>query len=155
RPPFPEGTLLEKAQSHLDTLPPPVHALRGDLSADLVAVLERMMAKEPGRRYQTPAEVIQALAPFTGVTPAPVVLPAEGTSVGVPAGPTQVAAAPRKGRRRALALGVVAAGCLLLAGGLTAFLALRGPGGTAGTPASAPSTGQVLYVLPVHRFWYP
>jgi hypothetical protein len=36
----------------------------------LAAVVETMMAKEPGRRYQTPAEVADALAPWTQ-TPIP------------------------------------------------------------------------------------
>jgi formylglycine-generating enzyme required for sulfatase activity len=41
--------------------------------AGLAAVVARMMAKDPARRYQQPAEVAQALAPFitTGLGPLP------------------------------------------------------------------------------------
>src|SRR5207302_2999981 len=76
-------------------------------------------------------------------------------SVIVPPGPTQVAAAPRRPWRRALAAGIVAAGCLLVAGAVAAFLAGRGPRAAApGQPPPSP-TGQVLYVLPSRDFWYP
>ena len=39
---------------------------RRDLPPGLLAVVERMMAKDPEQRYQTPAEVVAALAPFAG-----------------------------------------------------------------------------------------
>jgi putative intracellular protease/amidase len=117
------------------------------------------MAKDPGRRYQTPGEVIQALAPFTGATPVPV-LPV-GTAVQVPSGPTQVAAVPggtrrrTPGRRRALALGVVAVAGLLAAGGLARLLAPRGPGNAAPPQPAAAREPQVLLILPSRQFWFP
>src|SRR5262249_49807544 len=64
--PFPGGTLIHKVMAHIERQPTPLPALRPELPAELARVVERMMAKDPGRRYQTPAEVVQALAPFTG-----------------------------------------------------------------------------------------
>jgi serine/threonine protein kinase len=65
RVPFPEGSLLQKLMAHVDRQPQPITELRHDLPAGLVQVVNRMMAKDPSRRYQTPAEVAQALLPFT------------------------------------------------------------------------------------------
>jgi hypothetical protein len=51
---------------------PSVRRARPDVPAELAAVLERMLAKNPADRYATPAEVVAALRPFAGDT-----LPAE------------------------------------------------------------------------------
>jgi serine/threonine protein kinase len=64
RPPFPEGTLLQKLMAHQELTPKPVTAFRDDVSPELAGVLERMLAKEPARRYQTPAEVARELMPL-------------------------------------------------------------------------------------------
>src|SRR5439155_1919345 len=45
--------------------PRPLHDIRPETPADLAAVVERMMAKDPADRYQTPAEVADALAAWT------------------------------------------------------------------------------------------
>jgi hypothetical protein len=63
RPPFPEGTPLQKVMAHLDRKPPPVTAVRPEVPAEVARIVERMLAKEPAQRYQTPAEVAEALAP--------------------------------------------------------------------------------------------
>ncbi len=65
RPPFPEGTILDKLLAHGQRTPAPPSGV----PAALVRVLERMMAKEPAHRYQTPAEVAEALRPFTAAAP--------------------------------------------------------------------------------------
>jgi serine/threonine protein kinase len=62
--PFPEGTLVQKVMCHVERTPPPLTDFRDDLPPELLDVLARMMAKKPENRYQTPAEVVQALAPF-------------------------------------------------------------------------------------------
>jgi WD40 repeat protein/serine/threonine protein kinase len=68
--PFPNGTFLDKVVRHATQKPTPISQLRPELPSGLVRVVERMMAKLPEQRYQTPAEVAQALAPFTkGHTP--------------------------------------------------------------------------------------
>jgi serine/threonine protein kinase len=57
RPPFPAGTARDKLLAHGRRTPPPLSNFRGDVPPALARVLERMMAKDPARRYQTPAEV--------------------------------------------------------------------------------------------------
>src|SRR5262249_45186266 len=66
--PFPEGTALQKVTGHLERPPRPLADLRDDVPAALAQVVERMLAKDPADRYQTPAEVAQALEPFAGYT---------------------------------------------------------------------------------------
>jgi serine/threonine protein kinase len=60
--PFQDGTLPQKMIWHQVRQPKPVRALRPDVPEDLARVLDKMIAKEPERRYQTPAEVSAALA---------------------------------------------------------------------------------------------
>jgi serine/threonine protein kinase len=63
--PFREGTALQKLVRHQIERPTPIRELRPEVPEGLAAVMERMMAKEPADRYQTPAEVAEALAPWT------------------------------------------------------------------------------------------
>jgi hypothetical protein len=67
--PFPESSILKKLLAHREKAPQPLTELRRDLPTKLVRVVERMMAKDPARRYQTPAEVVRALAPFAAPPP--------------------------------------------------------------------------------------
>ncbi len=92
QPPFPEGTLMQKLKAHSLRQPAPLSRARPGLPAGLEPVVRRLLAKEPAKRYQAPAELAAALAPFT-VGPA--------------------AKVPR--RRRRLALAGAAALVLLLA----------------------------------------
>lgn len=62
--PFPQSTTAEKLAAHLHQQPSRLTHLRPEIPAGLVAVVERMMAKEPTDRYATPAEVAAALLPF-------------------------------------------------------------------------------------------
>jgi parallel beta-helix repeat protein len=64
RPPFPRGTLVQKIMAHTERTPDSLAQLRPDLQPGLIRIVERMMAKAPGHRYQTPAEVRAALEPF-------------------------------------------------------------------------------------------
>jgi serine/threonine protein kinase len=68
QPPFPTGTPLQKLAAHVSKNPQPLTELRDDLPEGFMPVLERMMAKNPRHRYQTPAEVAIALEPFTLAT---------------------------------------------------------------------------------------
>jgi len=54
----------EKLTGHLRDTPPSIRLLRTDVSAELAAVIERMMAKNPAERFSTPAEVAAAMTPF-------------------------------------------------------------------------------------------
>ncbi|MBY0461035.1 MAG: serine/threonine protein kinase, partial [Gemmataceae bacterium] len=73
-PPFPEGSVTQKLIWHRDRPPRPISALRPEVPDELARVLERMMAKDRAKRYQTPAEVLGALAPWVA---APIAPPAE------------------------------------------------------------------------------
>jgi serine/threonine protein kinase len=68
--PFDEATTAQKLIWHQTRQPEPIRALRPDVPEGVVAVVEKMMAKDPAQRYQTPAEVADALAPWTQ-TPIP------------------------------------------------------------------------------------
>ncbi len=51
-------------KAHLERTPAPLRSLRRDVPVELARVVERMMAKDPAARYQTPAEVAAALERF-------------------------------------------------------------------------------------------
>jgi hypothetical protein len=77
--PYTEGNSFEKLLAHQKAPPPDVARLRGDVPAEVRQALARMMAKDPARRYATPAEVAEALAgPAAGGGDG--VLPAPGTA---------------------------------------------------------------------------
>ena len=42
----------------------PLNLVRPEVPAELAGVVATMMAKDPARRYRTPADVVEALAPF-------------------------------------------------------------------------------------------
>jgi tRNA A-37 threonylcarbamoyl transferase component Bud32/anti-sigma factor RsiW len=67
--PFPEGAALDKLTAHCERAPAPLTDLRRDVPPALARVVERMMAKDPAQRYQTPAAVAEALTPFLAETP--------------------------------------------------------------------------------------
>jgi serine/threonine protein kinase len=72
-PPFTEGTVAQKLIWHQTRDPKPIPQIRPEVPADVVAVVERMMAKETSARYQSPSEVAQALEPLiqTPIPPPP------------------------------------------------------------------------------------
>jgi eukaryotic-like serine/threonine-protein kinase len=61
QPPFPDGNFFQKLLKHQNERHPDPRLLRPDLDDDFVAVLDKLLAKQPARRYQTPAELIAAL----------------------------------------------------------------------------------------------
>jgi eukaryotic-like serine/threonine-protein kinase len=73
KPPFPGASVAEKIKARLSGTAPSVREARPEVPAELARVLERMMARQPADRYQTPAEVAAALQPFT--EPAAAVVP--------------------------------------------------------------------------------
>ncbi|MBV9122818.1 MAG: protein kinase, partial [Planctomycetes bacterium] len=62
--PFQKGTVVQKLLWHQMRQPQPIRELRPEVSEELAAVLDRMLAKDPAQRYQTPSEVIAALVPW-------------------------------------------------------------------------------------------
>lgn len=65
QPLFPNGQIAQKLIWHQTLRPEPLRQLRPEVPAELAAVVERMIDKSPDRRYQTAAEVIEALLPWT------------------------------------------------------------------------------------------
>src|SRR5262249_29330375 len=139
RPPFAGGTILEKLARHQLGAPPPLEGLRPDVPAEVVAVVRKLMARRPEDRYQTPAEVLAALAALPAAEAGPLVAP-----------PTPPGGANRPDARgiavawrRWLLPGVLAA---VLAAGLGAVAwkwATRGSGGPGkGSPAGAEHPGK-------------
>ncbi|MDD4788960.1 MAG: protein kinase [Pirellulales bacterium] len=61
RPPFPEGTVLQKLLQHQGDEPPDVCQFRSDLPDEAAQVLARMMAKDPRRRYPDSAHLLEGL----------------------------------------------------------------------------------------------
>lgn len=63
--PFQEGTNAQKIIWHQVRHPKSLRVLRPDVPDALVQVFEKVVAKEPAKRFQTPLEFAQALEPFT------------------------------------------------------------------------------------------
>ena len=64
QPPFDAPSLYELLQAHHSIDAKPLNLIRPEVSEQLAAVVAKMLAKEPECRYQTPADVAQALVPF-------------------------------------------------------------------------------------------
>lgn len=70
RYPFPDGTAVEKMMAHQHKQPASLKGLAPDTPDELVAVIERLMEKDPANRYGSCAELIAALRPLTsGIAP--------------------------------------------------------------------------------------
>jgi serine/threonine protein kinase/putative intracellular protease/amidase len=63
-PPFIGGTLLDKLHAHKTCTPTPIQLRRPEVSDELAAVLDRMLAKDPAERYARPADLAKALKPI-------------------------------------------------------------------------------------------
>src|SRR5262249_16862917 len=68
QPPFGEVSLAhQKLSGHLTRRPKPVSERRPEVPEALGAILDRLLAKNPWERYQTPRELVEALKPWTAV----------------------------------------------------------------------------------------
>ncbi|HEX7377484.1 MAG TPA: family 16 glycoside hydrolase, partial [Pirellulales bacterium] len=63
-PPFEEQSLYAILEAHHKREPKPLNLVRPEVPVELAAVVSKMMAKDPAKRYQTPIEVARALVPF-------------------------------------------------------------------------------------------
>ena len=124
RPPFPDGTPVQKLAAHVQKAAPRLDKVCSAVPAALAQVVAKMLAKDPSERYQTPAEVAQALAPFAEAQEASAL--AQGTLVprAQPAKLTMAATTPTK-RYRGFMLAVATALIFLTVGigvaGITVF----------------------------------
>ncbi len=72
RPPFPGGTVLQKLIQHQEEAPPDVRTLNPAVPVELAAIVTRLMAKDPERRFLTPEHLVRELlsvAGLVGLTP--------------------------------------------------------------------------------------
>jgi serine/threonine-protein kinase len=134
-PPFQGTAAYEVALKHVRDEPVPLHEVRPDLPADLCAVVGKMMAKDPGQRYQTCREILGDLQRvrdgLAGLRTEALAItadtPAESISL------EMVPPRPPRGRGWLAALVVLT---LLLGAGFGALLG-RSAGGSARTTAAA------------------
>ena len=63
-PPFQGTSLYDILQAHHSMEAMPLNLVRPEVPVELAAMVAKMMAKEPERRFQEPKEVAQALTPF-------------------------------------------------------------------------------------------
>jgi serine/threonine protein kinase len=70
RPPFLGGGVWQQLLAHQDRTPRPLSAFRGDLPEELVRIVQRLLAKDPADRFESPAQLAQALTPFVSGEPA-------------------------------------------------------------------------------------
>ncbi|HZW34692.1 MAG TPA: SUMF1/EgtB/PvdO family nonheme iron enzyme [Isosphaeraceae bacterium] len=63
-PPFEGPSLYDLLQAHFSMTAQPLNLVRPEVPVELAALVAKMMAKDPNRRFQTPAEVAEALKPF-------------------------------------------------------------------------------------------
>jgi serine/threonine protein kinase len=62
--PFDGKTVMQKIVQHQKADAPPIESLTPEVPQAVTAIVSRMMAKNPQNRFQTPAAVAMALAPF-------------------------------------------------------------------------------------------
>ncbi len=111
-PPFRAESAVAVLRRVSDDTPRPVRELNPDVPEWLAAIIARLHAKDPARRYQSAAEVADLLGRCLAHVQQPLVLPLPRTNL-------------RSGRRRVL-LGTVAT-ALLASGAVAAVLLLPGP----------------------------
>jgi len=130
RPPFEGESSAELVAKHIEAALVPLQQLAADAPSALCRLIHRLLRKDPAERYQSAAEVLEALAKVEArvARPAPTGSATTHTAPTRPARERRRAAAvtaPRAGRRsrRALALGAAVA---VAAIALVLLLALRG-----------------------------
>ena len=66
RPPFHEGTVLQKLLQHQGDEPPDIRSFIPGAPPEVAHILQKMMAKDPRQRYQTPALLLKELTGIAG-----------------------------------------------------------------------------------------
>lgn len=67
QPPFPDGTVMQKVLKHQNEVARRVDEYRPDLPMGLAYIVQRMLAKQPEDRFQTPGSLAVALTPYCNV----------------------------------------------------------------------------------------
>lgn len=140
RVPFPGGSPFEKMVAHTEKPADRLSKFRDDVPAEVEAIIAKMMAKRPEDRYQAPAEVATALAPFAKLTtssaaaetiptlppvPSPFADVANGSTLVLRKGPSEITRPRKKPVQRPYGLIAAVAVGFILAGSLIAYFASR------------------------------
>ncbi len=86
QPPFDDSShrsAFEKMVAHTREPVPPITQFRTDIPVELLAVLDRMLAKDPNRRFATPIAAAAALEPFAEYADLPALAAEAGEGSGV------------------------------------------------------------------------
>ena len=67
----PNGSMIQKLLHHQSRDPEPICSIRPAVPAGLSAIVDKMIKKKPEDRYQTPAELVEALEPWTAMPISP------------------------------------------------------------------------------------
>jgi serine/threonine protein kinase/Leucine-rich repeat (LRR) protein len=70
QPPFPDGNAVQKLMKHAKQPPPPLQALAPNVPDGLVAIVGRLLAKDPAQRYATPEQAARDMQAFLNRDPA-------------------------------------------------------------------------------------
>jgi hypothetical protein len=123
RPPFADGTMVQKLLQHQQDEPPAIESLRPDVPRRFGEIIRRLMRKEPRERYQRPAELVADLLAF-----------ADDTGIEL-SGPRPLVAAPPTQAGRRLVDHLPWLVPVAIFGLLVAALRLRPPGSESSTQA--------------------
>ena len=161
KPPF-AGSTTAKLVAHQLKTAPLAHSVQAGVPAELSAVVQKMMAKDPAERYQTAAEAIRDLLPFVGDprrdgTAATALPPLAAAAVRQSTANLKGSLKRKRGRKpnRKKLLTVVGIGIVALGGLLGLAFALAGSKGNktakgdppAGNPAAPQSVFPLAYKL--------
>lgn len=69
--PFPGGSTIDKLIRHNTEPAPALSTYRSDVPPVVTAIVDKLLAKKPAERFQTPAELADALQPFAVTGPIP------------------------------------------------------------------------------------
>jgi serine/threonine protein kinase len=173
KPPFGAptySTATQKMKAHTLTPVPSLSASKVDIPKELDGILGRLMAKEPGQRYGSPQELIDALAPFAGTsnplstvksvgssslspTVAHVSSPSASTlHPSVPARDRRAWSSPRSTSRRAVAVSILALMVLGTAVGGIVYWQGHRPGPTDHGPVATPGPVASPAPLKIEKF---
>jgi serine/threonine-protein kinase len=156
RPPFPEGSAVEKLLMHQLDDPQPLEELRSDVPGGIGVIIRKLMAKSPDHRIQRPVELAQALETIEMARTAPSLVkpaPAAGER-SPPAAPTAIVemeAAPPSSPPAALRPPASHAPTVVHPGGQREPIGSAAPASEA--PAADPEAAQKLRVVKGHRGW--
>jgi eukaryotic-like serine/threonine-protein kinase len=63
QPPYPSPSLMQKLLRHQNDPPPPLSQARPEVPGEVAALVEKMLAKQPEERFETPSQVAELLTP--------------------------------------------------------------------------------------------